>query len=130
MTLNWLDTPFGTTTNDLTFTNDVTGRRLLINSVHPLSDGRTPSRREREVAKRTVHNGAPGDIVAIIPLPADGEPLDKERLKAVLEPLLEELENPPPPDDPRDTTPPGHVVRERQIVRKDNGATVAGHAIE
>lgn len=102
---NWLDTPFGTTMNDLTFANDVTGRRLLINSVHPLSDGRTPPRREREVARRTVHNGAPGDVVAIVPLPGDGGKLDKERLKAAMEPLMEELENPPPSDDPRDTTP-------------------------
>ncbi len=105
MALNWRNPSFGTTTSDLTFRSDLTGRQLLINTCHSLSDGRTPPRREREVAKRSVHNAAPGDIVAIIPLPPDGESFDDEALERMIGPLIEELDRPPPRDDPRDTTP-------------------------
>ena len=105
MALNWRNPDFGTTTGDITFTSQVTGRRISINTVHALSDGKTPPRREREAATRLVHNGAKGDIVAVLPIPTNGEPLDDSDLEPLMVPVLQEADRPASATDPRDTTP-------------------------
>lgn len=103
---NWRDPrTSGTTRAELTFRNDKSGRSLFINSVETRRDNVTPTRREREAARRMVRNAGPADIVALIPKPPKGQAVDETMLDEILTPLAEELEKPAPPGDPRDTTP-------------------------
>lgn len=88
--------PTGPARAEITFTSRKSGRMLHINSVETLPNSSTPTRRERETARRLVWNGRPGDIVVLNPKPARLEDVKWDAFELFMNPLLAELDKPAP----------------------------------
>ncbi|MCP5367166.1 MAG: peptidoglycan-binding protein [Hyphomicrobiales bacterium] len=79
---------------DVTLINDLTGRRLLLNTFTPekSNDGNyIPDSRETEQAIRILFNSEDGDILAMLPKPPQGYEFDKEEIREFLRPLIHEI---------------------------------------